>query len=112
MQELDFEGCERIRGGRKKRCFNLDLVPPSRKRKRATDVELRKHLAEAVQTERLCCVRRPEEGQAPFESARSKADFAKAKRLYLDAGAQSGTVTGTATVTSLSDSSRSTLHFW
>jgi len=50
MQEFDFEGCERIRRNRKEKYITVDLGFPSRRWKGVTDIEIRRYLAEIVET--------------------------------------------------------------
>jgi hypothetical protein len=83
MQEFDFEGCERIRRSRKQRYITLDLGFPSYKWKGATDEDIRRFIAEAVETGLLCCIRRLEQDKSPIDSAQLMSDFAKAKLQFL-----------------------------
>jgi hypothetical protein len=87
MQEFNLEGCERIRRNRKEKYITLDLAFPSSRWKGATDLDIRKYLAEAVETGLLCCIRRLESDKSPIDSAKLMADFAKAKQQFLAGGA-------------------------
>jgi hypothetical protein len=56
MQEFDFEGCEHIRRNRKSKCITVDLGFPSHRWRGVSDTEIRKYLAEIVETGLLCCL--------------------------------------------------------
>jgi hypothetical protein len=83
MQEFDFEGCERIRRNQKKRYITLDLGFPSYRWKGATDTEIRRYIAEAVETGLLCCIRRLEKDKTQVKSARLMSDFTRVKEFFL-----------------------------
>src|ERR1700704_1430660 len=50
MQEFDFEGCQRVRRNRKGKYITIDLGFPSRRWRGVTDSEIRRYLAETVET--------------------------------------------------------------
>ena len=83
MQEFNFEGCERIRRNRRGKYITVDLGLPSYRRKEASDSSIREHIAEAVETGLLCCIRRLEADKVPVESSKLMACFAKARQLFL-----------------------------
>lgn len=86
MQEFDFEGCERIRRNRKDRYITVDLGFPSRRWKGVIDSEIRKYLAEIVETGLLCCLHRLKKNKVKVHEARLMSDFAKVKRHFLGKG--------------------------
>ena len=83
MQEFDFEGCERIRRSRKNRYITVDLGFPSRRWKSASDRDMRKYLAELVETGLLCCASRLEKDRAQVDIQRLMRDFSAAKKAFL-----------------------------
>ena len=83
MQEFDFEGCERIRRSRKNRYITVDLGFPSRRWKSASDRDMRKYLAELVETGLLCCASRLEKDRAQVDIQRLMTDFSAAKKAFL-----------------------------
>ena len=83
MQEFDFEGCERIRRNQRQKYITLDLGFPSYRWKGAIDNDIRRYIAEAVETGLLCCIRRLEKDKTKVESAKLMRDFAKVRELFL-----------------------------
>jgi hypothetical protein len=86
MQEFDFEGCERIRRNRKDKCITVDLGFPSRRWRGVTDREIRRYLAEIVETGLLCCIRRLQKDKVKVHEASLMNDFTKVKRHFLGKG--------------------------
>jgi len=84
MQEFDFEGCERIRRSRKSKYITVDLGFPSRHWRGISDAEIRKYLAELVETGLLCCLSRLKKDKTQVQVQALMNDFAKAKRLFLE----------------------------
>lgn len=83
LNDFDFEGCERIRRNRKQKYITVDVGFPSRRWKRATDLEIRRFLVEAVETGLLCCVQRLEKDRTAVDGSRLLADYAVVRREYL-----------------------------
>ncbi len=83
MQEFDFEGCERVRRNRKDKYVTVDLGFPSRKWRGVTDGEIRKYLAEIVETGLLCCLHRLKKDKVKVNEAVLISDFREAKRSFL-----------------------------
>jgi hypothetical protein len=83
MQEFDFEGCERVRRNRKGKCITVDLGFPSRRWRGVTDGEIRKYLAEIVETGLLCCLHRLKKDKVKVNEAVLISDFTEAKRSFL-----------------------------
>jgi hypothetical protein len=86
MQEFDFEGCERIRRNRKDKYITVDLGFPSRRWRGVTDNEIRRYLAEIVETGLLCCLRRLQKDKVKVHEASLMNDFTKVKRHFLGKG--------------------------
>jgi hypothetical protein len=82
MQEFDFEGCERIRRGRKGKYITVDLGFPSYRWRDATDSEIRNYLAEVVETGLLCCINRLRKDKTAVAASRLMSDFALVKKLF------------------------------
>ena len=85
MQEFAFEGCERIRRGKKEKYITVDLGFPSYKWKDATDRSIREYLAEAIETGLLCCLRRLEKDRVEIDATRLLSDFGEARKIFLGA---------------------------
>lgn len=83
MQEFDFQGCERIRRNRKDKTITVDLGFPSRRWRGVTDAEIRRYLAEIVETGLLCCLHRLKKDKAKVREANLMNDFAKVKQHFL-----------------------------
>jgi hypothetical protein len=83
MQEFDFEGCERLRRNRKNKYITVDLGMPTRKWRDVNDSEIRRYLAEIVETGLLCCLHRLKKDKAKVDEATLLGDFAKVKRHFL-----------------------------
>lgn len=83
MQEFDFEGCERIRRNRKDKYITVDLGFPSRKWRGVIDSEIRKYLADIVETGLLCCLHRLKKDKAKVQEANLMNDFTKVKQRFL-----------------------------
>ena len=83
MQEFDFEGCERTRRNRKDKYITVDLGFPSRRWRGVTDAEIRKYLAEIVETGLLCCLHRLKKDKTKVREANLMDDFAKVKQHFL-----------------------------
>jgi hypothetical protein len=83
MQEFDFEGCERLRRNRKDKYITVDLGMPTRKWRDVNDTEIRRYLAEIVETGLLCCLHRLKKDKAKVDEATLLGDFAKVKRHFL-----------------------------
>lgn len=83
MQEFDFEGCERIRRNRKDRYITVDLGFPSRKWRGVSDSEIRRYLADIVETGLLCCLHRLKKDKVKVHEAKLMNDFANVKRNFL-----------------------------
>lgn len=83
MQEFDFEGCERIRRNRKDRYITVDLGFPSRKWRDVVGREIRKYLADIVETGLLCCLHRLKKDKAKVQEAKLLNDFTKVKQHFL-----------------------------
>jgi hypothetical protein len=83
MQEFDFEGCERIRRNRKGRYITVDLGFPSRRWRGVSDEEMRKYLAELVETGLLCCLSRLHKDKTQVQSSKLMSDFASVKQMFL-----------------------------
>lgn len=83
LNEFDFEGCERIRRNRKQKFITVDIGFPSRLWKNAADAEIKRFLAEAVETGLLCCLQRLEKDRTPVDLSRLLSDYALVKRDFL-----------------------------
>ncbi len=83
MQEFDFQGCERIRRNRKDKTITVDLGFPSRRWRGVTDAEIRRYLAEIVETGLLCCLHRLKKDKTKVREANLMNDFAKVKQHFL-----------------------------
>jgi hypothetical protein len=83
MQEFDFEGCERIRRNRKDKYITVDVGFPSRKWRGVFDREIRKYLADIVETGLLCCLRRLKKDKVKVQEAKLMNDFTKLKQRFL-----------------------------
>src|SRR5882724_8420396 len=86
MQEFDFEGCERIRRNRKDKKITVHLGFPSNKWRGATDSEIRRYVAEIVETGLLCCLRRLQKDKVRVHGASLMNDFTKVKQHFLGKG--------------------------
>lgn len=86
MQEFDFEGCECIRRNRKDKYITVDLGFPSRKWRSVIDSEIRKYLADIVETGLLCCLHRLKKDEAKVQEAKLMNDFTKVKQHFLGSG--------------------------
>lgn len=86
MQEFDFEGCERIRRNRKDRYITVDLGFPSRKWRGVPDSEIRRYLADIVETGLLCCLHRLKEDKVKVHEAKLMNDYTNVKRNFLGNG--------------------------
>jgi|ERR1700722_792815 len=84
FQEFGFEGCERIRRNRKGKYITVDLGFPSRRWRGVSDREMRKYLAEVVETGVLCCLHRLKKDKVEVREADLMRDLAEAKRQFLD----------------------------
>ena len=94
MQEFHFEGCERIRRNRKDRYITVDLGFPSRKWRGVIGSEIRKYLADIVETGLLCCLHRLKKDKAKVQEAKLLNGFTKVKKHFL--GMADGCLTPTA----------------
>jgi hypothetical protein len=65
----------------------IDLGFPSRRWRGVSDSETRKYLSDIVETDLLCCLSRLKKDKAQVQESALMNDFAKAKRLFLDAHA-------------------------
>jgi hypothetical protein len=83
MQEFDFEGCERIRRNRKDRYITVDLGFPSRKWRGVSDTEIRRYLADIVETGLLCCLHRLKKDGVKVHEAKLMNDFTNVKQDFL-----------------------------
>ena len=83
MQEFDFEGCERIRRNRKTRHIQVDLGFPSRRWRGVSNEEIRKYLAELVETGLLCCLNRLQKDKTQVQSSKLMSDYASVKQMFL-----------------------------
>ncbi len=83
MQEFDFEGCERIRRNRRDKYITVDLGFPSRKWRSVADSEIRRYLAEIVETGLLCCLHRLKKDKTKVQEASLMNDFTKVKQHFL-----------------------------
>jgi hypothetical protein len=83
MQEFDFEGCERIRRNRKDRHITVDLGFPSRKWRGVSDREIRRYLADIVETGLLCCLHRLKKDKVGVHEAKLMNDFTNVKQHFL-----------------------------
>jgi len=83
MREFDFEGCERIRRSHKERYITVDIGFPSKNWRGASDSEIRRRIAESVETGLLCCIRRLEKDRSSISSHKLMDDFNAAKKGYL-----------------------------
>ena len=86
MQEFDFEGCERIRRNRRGKYITIDLGFPSRRWRGVTDSEIRRYLAETVETGLLCCLHRLKKDKTKVREASLMNDFTKVKQHFLGKG--------------------------
>ena len=86
MQEFDFEGCERIRRNRKDRYITVDLGFPSRKWRGVSDSEIRRYLADIVETGLLCCLLRLKKDKVRVHEAKLMNDFTNVKQHFLRNG--------------------------
>jgi hypothetical protein len=86
MQEFDFEGCERIRRNRKDRYITVDLGFPSRKWRGVSHSEIRRYLAETVETGILCCLHRLKKDKVKVQNVRLMNDFTSVKQNFLGEG--------------------------
>ena len=86
MQEFDFEGCERIRRNRKDRYITVDLGFPSRKWRGVSDSEIRRYLADIVETGLLCCLHRLKKDKVKVHEAKLMNDFTNVKQHFLRDG--------------------------
>jgi len=83
IQEFDFEGCERIRRNRKSNYITVDLGFPSRRWRGLADNEIRKYLADIVETGLLCCLHRLKKDKVRVREAALMRDFTEVKRRFL-----------------------------
>jgi hypothetical protein len=86
MQDFDLEAGERIRRNRKDKYITVDLGFPSRRWKGVTDSEIRRHLADIVETGLLCCLHRLKKDKLKVHEVSLMNDFTKAKRHFLGKG--------------------------
>src|SRR5882762_343354 len=86
MQEFDFEGCECIRRNRKDRYITVDLGFPSRKWRGVSDSEIRRYLADSVETGLLCCLHRLKKDKVRVHEAKLMNDFTNVKQDFLGNG--------------------------
>jgi hypothetical protein len=86
MQEFDFEGCERVRRNRKDRYITVDVGFPSRKWRGVSDSEIRRYLADIVETGLLCCLHRLKKDKARVHEAKLMNDFTNVKQHFLRNG--------------------------
>ena len=86
MQEFDFEGCERIRRNRKDRYITVDLGFPSRRWRGLPDSEIRRYLADIVETGLLCCLHRLKKDKVKVHETKLLNDFANVKQHFLGNG--------------------------
>jgi hypothetical protein len=86
MQEFDFEGCERIRRNRKAKYITVDLGFPSRRWRGVTDSEIRRYLAEIVETGLLCYLHRLKKDKTRVREASLMNDFTKVRQHFLGTG--------------------------
>jgi hypothetical protein len=86
MQEFDFKGCERIRRNRKDRYITVDLGFPSRKCRGVSDSEIRRYLADIVETGLLCCLHRLKKDKVRVREAKLMNDFTNVKQHFLRNG--------------------------
>ncbi|SRR6266480_2278438 len=86
MQDFDLEGCERIRRNRKDKYITVDLGFPSRRWKGVTDSEIRRYLADIVETGLLCCLHRLKKDKVKVHEVSLMNDFTKVKRHFLGKG--------------------------
>jgi len=86
MQEFDFEGCERIRRNRKDRYITVDLGFPSRKWRGVSPREIRRYLADIVETGLLCCLHRLKKDKVKVHEAKLMNDFTNVKQDFLRNG--------------------------
>lgn len=90
MQEFDFEGCERIRRNRKGKYITVDLGFPSCRWRGVDDREIRKYLANLVETGLLCCLNRLHKDKTQVLASKLMSDFASAKLHFLKSNAKVG----------------------
>jgi hypothetical protein len=90
MQKFDFEGCERIRRNRKGKYITVDLGFPSHRWRGVSDKEIRKYLADLVETGLLCCLNRLEKDKTQVQSSKLMSDFALAKLRFLGPETKAG----------------------
>jgi hypothetical protein len=86
MQEFDFECCDRIRRNRKDRYITVDLGFPSRKWRGVSDSEIRRYLADIVETGLLCCLHRLKKDKVRVHEAKLINDFTNVKQHFLRNG--------------------------
>jgi hypothetical protein len=84
MQEFDTEGCERIRRNRNGKYITVDLAFPSRRWRGVGDEDIRKYLAEVVETGLLCCLQRLQKDKTQVQPSKLMSDFASVKHLFLE----------------------------
>jgi hypothetical protein len=83
LQEFDFEGCEHVRRNRKAKYITVDLGFPSRRWRGIGDDDIRKYIAEIVETGLLCCLDRLQKDKTQVESSKLMRDFASVKLVFL-----------------------------
>ena len=83
MQDFNLEGFERIRRNREDKYITVDLGFPSRRWKGVTDSEIRRYLADIVETGLLCCVHRLKKDKVKVHDVSLMNDFTKVKRHFL-----------------------------
>jgi hypothetical protein len=84
MNDFDFEGCDRIRRGKKDGYISVDVGFPANHWRSRSDAYIREYLAEAVETGLLCALRRLEKDRVRVDAQRLLDHFQVAKSHFLN----------------------------
>ncbi|MBZ5662655.1 MAG: hypothetical protein LAO08_19815 [Acidobacteriia bacterium] len=84
MQEFDFEGCERIRRNHNQKYITVDLGFPSHRWRGVSDEQIRKYLAELVETGLLSCINRLQRDKTQVQASKLMSDFGFVKKMFLN----------------------------
>jgi hypothetical protein len=80
----DFEGCQKLRRSKKERYITIDIGVPRRRWEDVPSSDIRKYLAECVETALLLCIDRLRKDKVDVNADALMADYRKVKTAYID----------------------------